>query len=76
MTQMKGCVIKNITISEEYDHDDPYLVDRDVPFWKKYFCCLEIFNDNLWMMAVRFARIAPNSCLNSIFCTFCDMVSK
>lgn len=79
MTQMKGCIIKNNTISEEYGPNDPYLAEQDLPFWKKYFCCqacVESFYDSLWMMAVRFSRIAPKSCHNTIFCTLCDMVSN
>lgn len=77
LVQMKGCVIRNNALTEEYDSQDRYNQTRKVPFWKKYLCChpcTEMCNDYIWILAVRCAKFAPNTCVSNRCCFLLDKV--
>lgn len=78
MTQIKGCIIRNNTISEEYDDDSSY-GQKKTSLWKKLlFCtpCIKAFQDTFWTISVRCARVAPGTCYFNRLCCLLDMVSR
>lgn len=76
--QIKGCVIRNPNLLEEYERSDRNrTAQHKVSFWKKYiFCCLsiELCRDYIWLLAVRCAKLAPNNCAVNCCCVFLDKV--
>lgn len=82
MTQLKGCVIKSSTISEESDiieNSESYLQEnQETSFWEKMLCCkpcIDTLRDGLWEISVRCARVTPKSCQTIRLCTCLDKVS-
>lgn len=78
LTQIKGCIIKNITISEENDDDSGYDQNKTSLLKKLLFCkpCIKTFQDAVWTISVRCARVAPGTCYFNSFCRLFDMVSR
>lgn len=77
MTQIKGCIIRNNTITEDTD-DEQIHEDSKTTLWKKLLCCkpcIKTFQDAMWTFSVRCARVAPGTCYFNRFCSFLDMVS-
>lgn len=78
MTQLKGCIIKSNTITEdEDDNNESSLNRKHKSIWRRFLCCkpcINICNDGLWMLAVRCARVTPSKCNGSKLCSFIDMV--
>lgn len=78
MTQIKGCVIRNNTISEDND-DSGSIHEGNKSLWKKLLCCnpcVKTFRDAVWTISVRCARVAPGACYSNRFCSLLDMVSN
>lgn len=77
MTQMKGCIIKNSTITDDNDETEP-LSNEKVPLWKKIILCkpcIDTLQNAVWTISVRCARIAPGVCYFHRICSLLDMVS-
>jgi hypothetical protein len=76
MVSLKGCILKNSSIAEEYDNDE-CLNQGNMSFWRKYFCCqlcLENWDNSVWVLAVRCAKFAPEACYYNRFCILLDKV--
>ncbi|VVC98939.1 unnamed protein product [Leptidea sinapis] len=70
LTQLKGCIIKNTTISEDIDSNN---VNRT--FWKKCLCCeqcIQLINDSFWTLAISCAKITPAGWQYFVCCSLID----
>lgn len=79
LTQIKGCIMKNATITEEPDplESSEQVQEERMSFWKKWFCCrpcLDSCMDSMWILAVRGAKLTPESCRTNTCCFFIDKV--
>lgn len=77
MTQIKGCIIRNNTITDD-NEDEPAYNDKKTSLWKKLLCCkpcTKTIQDAVWTISVRCARVAPGTCYYNRFCSLLDMVS-
>ncbi|XP_050671440.1 dual specificity protein phosphatase CDC14C-like isoform X3 [Leptidea sinapis] len=72
LTQLKGCIIKNTTISEDIDSNN---VNRT--FWKKCLSCeqcIQLINDSFWTLAISCAKITPAGWQYFVCCSLIDKI--